>query len=133
MFKNFHWISFGAGVASGILLLLLVVGGMRLVSPPRQRGFGGTGSFQSGGGPNLARMADRFGMTQAELQQELDAGKTMQQIAQEHGVTFGGGGRRQQNSNDSGATLSSSAAAVLSGASMSVGAATLSSSSTATR
>lgn len=44
------------------------------------------------------RMAERFGMTDEELQAELDAGKTMQDIAEEQGLDFqsgfGSGGMR---------------------------------------
>jgi hypothetical protein len=38
-------------------------------------------------------MAQRLGITQDQLQQELNSGKTFQQIAQEHGVQMGAGGR----------------------------------------
>lgn len=41
-------------------------------------------------GRNTSQMAERMGMTEAELQQELDAGKTMQQIATERGVAVRG-------------------------------------------
>ncbi len=44
----------------------------------------------------MSRMAERFGMTEADLQKEIATGKTMQQIAQEHGVQFG---RGMQNPN----------------------------------
>ncbi len=76
-----HYPSFFAGIASGFVVLLLIIGGMHLFFPAQSRGRGA----------NLARMAQRMGITQDQLQQELNSGKTMQEIAQEHGVQFGGG------------------------------------------
>lgn len=97
--------SFGLGIASGLVIMLILVGGSRMLHPAPQNARGG---FGAGGPPNaqmLTRMATRLGMSEADLQKELDAGKTMQQIAQEHGVPMGGGfgGRR---GNGSGATAS---------------------------
>lgn len=119
--KNFHPLSFGLGLGSGLLILLLVFGGMRVFAGNNRARFGGPngGNWQQfqgdNGGPNLARMAERFGMTEEELQKELDSGKTMQQIAQEHGVQFGG--RRQQWDTGSAGTSSSADASVSSQAS----------------
>ncbi len=101
---NFHLRSFVFGVASGLLILLIVVGGYRVLKPSSQtmQSSTGTSEVQSGqGGLSTSRMAQRFGITEAELQQELASGKTMQQIASEHGVTYTG--RRQTGS---GSTLS---------------------------
>lgn len=65
--------------------------------PPRERS--GTGAFHNG--PRFSRLAQDLGMTVDELQQQLAAGKTIQQIAAERGVKlptgsggmFGRGGR----------------------------------------
>ena len=100
--KSIHPLSFLLGILSGFIVLILLVGGLHLL------GFG-----QSSGGansPNLARMAQRFGITQSELQSELSGGKTIQQIAQEHGVQFGG--RRNGSSAGTGAIRSGSGAPV---------------------
>lgn len=130
--RGIHPKSFGLGVASGVVVLLLIAGGMHLLQP-RRGGLGGPGggTFQQGGAPNLARMAQRFGMTEDELSKEIASGKTMQQIAIEHGVDmsagFGGRGPRD----GSGAMLQSSAASAVSGSgnAMSVPSAATSSSS----
>src|SRR5438105_1912438 len=90
--KNFHPLSFGLGLASGLLILMLVFGGMRVFGRPAG---GGTFAGGNGGPRNITRMAQRLGMTEADLQKEIDGGKTMQEIAQEHGVTFTG--RRQRS------------------------------------
>ena len=96
--KSFHPLSFALGLGSGLLVLVLFVGTMRMMTGG-QRGRldaqngGNFRQFGGNGGPNTARMAQRLGMTEAELQAEIDGGKTMQQIAQEHGVTFPMGGR----------------------------------------
>lgn len=96
--KTFHPLSFGIGLGSGLLVLVLVFGAMRVFGGSARGGFPPNGgNFQqmrgANGGPNAAMMAERFGMTEAELQAELDSGKTMQQIAEEHGVEFPMGGR----------------------------------------
>jgi len=62
------------------------------------RGMGFTGGFgqRMGGlmekfgerGPKGAAMAERLGMTEDELKAALESGKTIQEIAQEHGVTL---------------------------------------------
>jgi hypothetical protein len=82
-----HPLSFGLGIASGVIVLLLVVFTMRMVGGNRY----GARNFGGNGGPNIARMAERFNMTEADLQKEIDSGKTMQEIAAEHGAQFGGG------------------------------------------
>lgn len=57
--------------------------------------FGGRGFGEGKGGPgmmgrgqNTAALASKLGMTEADLKAALDGGKTIQQIAQEHGVTL---------------------------------------------
>ncbi|NOS67250.1 MAG: hypothetical protein HOO67_02700 [Candidatus Peribacteraceae bacterium] len=100
--QRLHPFSFGLGLASGLVVLLLIIGGMRVMGGSSRRG-----TFTGSGGMNITRMAERFGMTEAELQAELDGGKTMQQIAQEHGVQFGGG-RGQFGSSQSAVSSSSS-------------------------
>ncbi len=88
--KKLHPMSFGLGFASGLVVLVVVVAAMHMMSPRGPRGF--AGGF-GGGTQNVGRMAQRFGMTQDELQKELDSGKTIQQVATEHGVQFGGRGQ----------------------------------------
>lgn len=96
---------------SGVLTGTILVGCIGLATHLfRPSGTGTTppGTFQQQNGNragNTARMAERLGITEVELQKELDSGKTMQQITQEHGVTFGRRG--------SGATLSSSSGSSL--------------------
>lgn len=117
--KNFHLLSFVLGIASGLLVLVLLFSGMRLIRPARP-GFpvnGGTGQQQGRtGDPNLSRMAERLGMTQAELQTALDSGKTFQDIAREKDITLpsGPGGRfgNGPSSTGSGASVSSSSSSI---------------------
>lgn len=93
--KNMHLPSYGAGFVTGLLVLGVfwtghAVFGSKPVAPVmQQRQFGGP---NGGGADRMAGMAERMGISVEELQKELDTGKTMQQIAEEHGVTFGGGG-----------------------------------------
>jgi hypothetical protein len=96
--KTFHPLSFGLGLGSGLLVLVLIFGAMRIFGGPARGGFPrDSRNFQqmrgANGGPNVGMMAERFGMTEAELQAELDSGKTMQQIAEEHGIELPAGGR----------------------------------------
>lgn len=86
--------SFGLGVVSGMVVLGIAVGGLHLFSPRAQAGLRGGFQQGQGGGMNAAFMAQRMGISEADLQKELDSGKTMQQIATEHGVTFGRGGNK---------------------------------------
>lgn len=77
------------GLGSGILILVIVFGGMRLLKgsgTDAQRLTGGNEQFQDGMRMNTAAMAERLGMTEAELQAELDAGKTMQELLTEAGI-----------------------------------------------
>jgi hypothetical protein len=102
--KNLHIYSFVTGIASGALLLVIFSTGVHILHPHTATA-ATTGRTFQGGAANTARMAQRLGITEAELQKELDSGKTMQQIAAEHGVTFGGGRR-----GGSGSTLTGSGA-----------------------
>ncbi len=102
--KNFHFFSFGLGLGSGVLVLLLILGGMRAFGSASLQQESGerAGNWQqmrSGNGePNMAAMAGRFGMTEAQLQSELDSGKTMRDIAREKGVELPVGRRMAQAS-----------------------------------
>jgi hypothetical protein len=86
--QRFHVPSFFYGLLSGVIVLVIVAAGMRFLPASSTASSAGTGT------QNIARMAQRFGMTEAELQKELDSGKTFQQIAQEHNVQLGGRGFR---------------------------------------
>lgn len=105
--KALHTSSFLLGLASGALILTLIFGGLRLLGAPSQS------ASQQGQGSSMSldRMAERFGMTTSELQKELDSGKTIRDIAQEHGAQFGG--RR----GGSGAVLSASGSSLASSSS----------------
>ena len=81
--KKIHLPSFGLGIVSGLLILLLVSGGMKLMNK--------TGDGNGANGFGLARMAERLNISESDLQKELQSGKTFQQIAQEHGVQYGFG------------------------------------------
>lgn len=91
--------SFGLGIASGLLVLVIVSFSMRLL--PGSSAVAAGGAFQRQGA-NTARMAQRMGITEAELQKELASGKTFQQIAEEHGVTLPARGGFQQGGNGGG-------------------------------
>ncbi|PIR48275.1 hypothetical protein COU80_04870 [Candidatus Peregrinibacteria bacterium CG10_big_fil_rev_8_21_14_0_10_55_24] len=102
--RTFHLSSFLVGVAGGVLILLIFFGGRSLFSSP-QNGARGALPMQersADSGPpeggfldenRLGRIADQMGMTVEELQAEMDAGKTIPEIAQERGVELGGGMR----------------------------------------
>lgn len=122
--KRFDPLSFCAGIGTGVLVLLVVFGASRALHAgstqqrPAWQQNAAAGRFQGGAG-NTARMAERFGMTEDELQAELDAGKTVQEIAAEHGVDMPVGGRGPRGGSGSvasrpagsGVTASSSAPA----------------------
>lgn len=118
--KSFHPLSFGLGLGTGVLVLVLVFGGMRAFGGGRRGpgGFAGqgNGNFQRMGGPmDTAAMAQRLGMTEAELQAELDAGKNFRQIAEERGVQMRmGGGQVGPRATGSGGTASAAASAMAS-------------------
>lgn len=104
--KPFNLSSFVTGLVTGVLLLSIGIGGFRMLHPPSPTFTRGSGNFPAGG-QNTSRMAARLGITEDELNKELQSGKTMQQIAQEHGVTFGGGGGFGRNRSGTGAAASS--------------------------
>lgn len=112
--KTFHPLSFLFGLVCGLVVLVIFTGGWRLVHPstgtPRASG----GFQQNGGGFSVSRMAQRLGMSETDLQKELDSGKTFQQIAQERGVALP---TREQRQSGSGAILSASGTTVSSSAS----------------
>ncbi|MFA7681400.1 MAG: hypothetical protein WCX61_00010 [Candidatus Peribacteraceae bacterium] len=101
--RRIHPRSFAVGLVSGLIVFLLVFGIRALVSSPSAtQNTVDSLRFQQQGSPTtptgeqmdpaqrLERMAERFGMTAEELQQELDAGKAIQDIAEEHGVEMRG-------------------------------------------
>lgn len=93
-----HFPSFGAGIAAGVVVVLVIAGGMHWAAGSVTPSPGTVGQRQQGGfggGQQTARMAERLGMTQEDLQKELDSGKTMLEISAEHGIELplGGGGR----------------------------------------
>ena len=104
--KSFDAKSFGLGLLSGFVALFVLASGYHVFHPVQQRGYFMMNGGQ--GGMNTSRMAQRLGISEDELKQELASGKTMQQIAQEHGVTFG---RNRQNSG-SGADVRSASGSV---------------------
>ncbi len=123
--KAFHSLSFGIGLVSGLLALVLIFGAMRAFGGPARRGFpAGGGNFQNmrgaNGAPNTAMTAERFGMTETELQAELDSGKTIQQIAEEKGIEFPMGGRGMTPGGNIAARSSASGATVPASSSSSV-------------
>ncbi|MFH0851385.1 MAG: hypothetical protein V1876_01415 [Candidatus Peregrinibacteria bacterium] len=128
--KTFHPLSFVLGLASGFLALFLMVGGLRILRPASQTAApGNRAGFQQRqggamGGQNLSAMAEQLGMTQEDLQKELQAGRNLRDIATEKGVTLQFGNRiplRQgsegQVRGGSGAVLSSSDSSATSSAS----------------
>lgn len=55
-------------------------------SPGSDRGFGGP--MHGGKGPMGAQLATKLGMTETDLKAALDSGKTIEQIAEEKGITL---------------------------------------------
>jgi len=85
--------SYFLGIATGIVILLLVQGGMTLKNWSSSTASQASGSSTQrqrgqGAGFNLSTAATRLGMTQAELENELKAGKSLRDIATAHGVDF---------------------------------------------
>lgn len=108
--KTFHPLSFVLGLASGFCILLLAVGGLRLVRGPSQTASPAdrTGFQQrmgGGAGQNISAMAEQLGMTVEDLQKELQSGKNLRDLATEKGVELPFGGRMRGGS---GAVLTSS-------------------------
>lgn len=97
--RRFHPLSFSLGLLSGLLVLVLFAGGMRLLQPAPSGFPGNRGARQQQGtgGSNLSRMAERLGMTEQELQSALTSGKSLQDIAKERGVDLPAGGFRGAN------------------------------------
>lgn len=106
-----HWKSYLTGVASGIIVLLVGTSIHGLITPKsptinqlqdrqqfRDRGAQGRPTGGTMDENRIKDMAERFGMTEAELQAELDAGKTLPEIATEHDVEFGASRIQQQGS-----------------------------------
>jgi len=110
LMKQLHPLSFILGIVSGILILLLVAGGLRLVYPnssaPARSGTQWTGQGAPQG-QRLQRVADTLGMNVADLQKELDSGKTLQDIATEHGKELPAGGPGRMGGNSSVTTSAS--------------------------
>ncbi len=111
--KNFHPLSFGLGLGTGLIVLALFVGGLRMTAGNNRARAGFGGNFQQfqDNPQNVARMAQRFGMTEADLQKELDDGKSLRDIAQEHGVQFGARGAGQAGSAFAGGALGAASTA----------------------
>jgi len=104
--KKFQPVSFGIGVLSGALVLVLVIGGLRFFGPARPfRGAPGSGTFQQrqGESMNLARMAQRLHMTEDELRAALGSGKTIRDISAERGIAFPDRGWGRDSETGSGA------------------------------
>ncbi len=110
MMKQFQLRSFVLGLVSGTLLVFLVSFGLRLTHSGASAAAAQQGQFGGNRQMNTARMAQRLGITEAALQQELASGKTMQDIFAEHGVAFGRGPRTGTGAvrTGSGRTLSGS-------------------------
>lgn len=82
-----HVPSFSAGLGLGIVFLLVVFGIQSLMGNESADAPAVGGQFPATvRHERLQTMADRFGMTPEELQAQLDAGKTMQEIAEEKDV-----------------------------------------------
>ena len=103
--KRLHLRSYFIGLSSGLLLLIIFWGAKAVFHPSqgqemRVRGDwqGDRAQFQQNGmwpgevdpAERLQRMAERFGLSIEELEAELDAGKSIQDIAAERGVELRG-------------------------------------------
>ena len=94
--KSFNLRSYIIGVITGIVIIFIIFGVKSLLSPSQdsfsEGGYRSEGiQFQRGGMMNeerLQSMADRLGITLEELKAEMDAGKTLPEIAEERGVEF---------------------------------------------
>ncbi|HAI98810.1 TPA: hypothetical protein DCL30_04740 [Candidatus Peribacteria bacterium] len=107
--KKFQPVSFGIGVLSGALVLVLVIGGLRFFGParpfPRTGMNGGTLQQRQGDGQgmNFSRMAQRLHMTEDELRAALGSGKTIRDISAERGIAFPDRGWGRDSETGSGA------------------------------
>ncbi|MDD4318803.1 MAG: hypothetical protein PHW10_00540 [Candidatus Peribacteraceae bacterium] len=97
--KSIHPLSFVLGFVSGLVILLVVAGGLRLFGSSRSGMPARNGAWQQNAGQGIGagRMAERLGMTEEDLQKELAAGKTMQEIAAERGAEMPGRGMGRDN------------------------------------
>lgn len=85
----------------------------------RMQAMSGSLRMRGGTAPDPTRMADQLGITQEELQNELDTGKTFRDIAAEHGIDIPserglntGTGSRPSNRFGSGAGVMAGSGAV---------------------
>lgn len=68
-------------------------GGPMMGKCPDRHGPGGTFDGMRGQGPKEDMLAQKLGITVEQLKSELQSGKTLQQIAEEHGITLPAGKR----------------------------------------
>lgn len=109
--KPLHPLSFLLGLASGLAVLAIVTGGMRLLRADSSAARVVSGDIRQERGPNLARAAEQLGMTEEDVRKALADGKTLRDLAAEKGVTLSFGNRVR----GSGSLLSSSGASVPTG------------------
>ena len=103
--RHIHLRSYLTGLATGVIMLLLFVSLKSVftsspASEAEQRGQflqGDTNALGRGimDTERLQNMAEQFGMTLTELQAEMEAGKTLPEIAEERGVDFSRGMMRR--------------------------------------
>jgi len=87
--KTFHSPSFVYGLVSGIIILFLVAGVMRLAGPQgRSAGPRDRVGQRMGMGQDLKGIAEQFNMTEEELRTALKSGKNLRDLAAERGVAF---------------------------------------------
>ena len=125
MMKSFNLRSYITGIVTGIFIIVLFIGGKSLLKSSSESAIPSnldTGSqerdnYRQENAPlptgdaidadRIQRISERFGMTIEELQEELDIGKTLPEIAEERGIDFSGGMRQGRFDNpiqESGAT-----------------------------
>ena len=101
--KLFHLRSYIIGVITGVVIIIIFVSAKSFLKPESEYDFSSNsnfdrqerGEFQREGmqgrimnEDSLQGMAERIGITIEELQVELDAGKTLPEIAEERGMEF---------------------------------------------
>jgi hypothetical protein len=88
--KTFHPFSFVIGIVSGIIVLFLVAGGLRVIRPlmPRSTPTHTRSRRPTGPVQDLSRIASQMNMTEAELRSALESGKNLRDLAEERGVEF---------------------------------------------
>lgn len=87
--KKFNLKSYLTGLFSGLLVCLFVLAVFKLFQPDNNQirpRYPQNITGLRDDPERLEMMAERFGMTAEELQAELDAGKTMREIAEEKGL-----------------------------------------------